>query len=288
MFSVDSVAKKETFYTMPELPEVEVICQGLKPHIEGRRIIAISSGPKELRLAIPRAGLQGKICGMRVKELSRRAKYLLFGMDNGCRFLIHLGMTGRLGIFAPESPRALHDHLVFRLDDGMEMRYNDTRRFGFVVVQNGLKNEPDPLAKLGPEPFWVDFNAEYLKEKAGRRLQPAKNFLMNSQVVVGIGNIYANEILFQSGIHPAMPIGSLTLQQWQTVVDTSRAVLTQAIKSGGTTISDYVNASGQPGYFQLELAVYGRAGEKCKNCTSLIEKQIIAGRATYLCPNCQQ
>ncbi|MBU0682355.1 MAG: bifunctional DNA-formamidopyrimidine glycosylase/DNA-(apurinic or apyrimidinic site) lyase [Proteobacteria bacterium] len=275
---------------MPELPEVEVICQGLRPHVEGRRIIGISCGPKELRLAIPRTALQEKICGARITELGRRAKYLLFAMDNGCRFLIHLGMTGRLGIFAPSAPRALHDHLFFRLDDGMEMRYNDTRRFGFVVVQDKdrLTRSVDPLARLGPEPFWTDFSAEYLKEKAGKRLQPVKNFLMDSHVVVGIGNIYANEILFQSGIRPTMPIGSLSVAQWQKIVDKSREVLTQAIKSGGTTISDYRNASGKPGYFQLELAVYGRSGQPCRKCSSILEKQTIAGRATYFCPQCQK
>ncbi len=273
---------------MPELPEVEVICQGLRPHIEGRRIEHIQCGAKELRLPIPRADLQDKICQSRVVTLSRRAKYLLFDMDNGCRFLVHLGMTGRLGIFTAKAPPALHDHLIFRLDDGMELRYNDTRRFGFVVVQEGVESGSDPLAKLGPEPFWKEFSAPYLKTLAGRRLQPVKNFLMNSQVVVGIGNIYANEILFAAGILPTMPIGSLNLAQWQTLVDRSREVLTQAINSGGTTISDYLNASGKPGYFQLELAVYGRAGEKCKKCPGLIEKQTIAGRATYLCPRCQQ
>jgi formamidopyrimidine-DNA glycosylase len=248
----------------------------------------VSCGPKELRLTIPRTALQEKICGARITDLSRRAKYLLFAMDNGCRFLIHLGMTGRLGIFMPSAPHALHDHLFFRFADGMEMRYNDTRRFGFVVVQDRVAEGNGPLAKLGPEPFWEDFNAEYLKEKAGKRLQPAKNFLMDSQVVVGIGNIYANEILFQAGILPTMPIGSLTLAQWQSIVAKSREVLARAIESGGTTISDYRNASGKPGYFQLELAVYGRSGQPCKKCKSIIEKLTIAGRATYFCPQCQK
>ncbi|MEN8258492.1 MAG: bifunctional DNA-formamidopyrimidine glycosylase/DNA-(apurinic or apyrimidinic site) lyase [Thermodesulfobacteriota bacterium] len=273
---------------MPELPEVEVICQGLKPHVEGRLIKEIFCGPKELRLTIPRADLQEKICGARIKNLSRRAKYLLFEMDSGCRLLIHLGMTGRLGIFPAQAPQALHDHLLFSFDDGMEMRYNDTRRFGFVVVQDMVSAQTDPLAKLGPEPFWEDFNAEYLKKRAGKRLQPVKNFLMDSQVVVGIGNIYANEILFAAGIHPTMPIGSLNLAHWQAIVDKSKGVLAQAIKSGGTTISDYLNASGKPGYFQLELAVYGRAGERCKKCPGIIKKQTIAGRATFFCPQCQK
>ncbi len=273
---------------MPELPEVEVICQGLKPYVEGRFITEIICGPTDLRLPIPRNALQERICGARIINLSRRAKYLLFEMDNGSRLLIHLGMTGRLGIFPNKTPQALHDHIFFYFDDGMEMRFNDTRRFGFIVVQYLDDDQVDPLAKLGPEPFWDDFNADYLKERAGKRLQPVKNFLMDSQVVVGIGNIYANEILFASSIHPTMPIGSVNLKQWQNIVAKSRQVLKRAIESGGTTISDYLNASGKPGYFQLELAVYGRAGEECRKCQSIIEKQTIAGRATYFCPHCQQ
>lgn len=273
---------------MPELPEVEVICRSLKPHVKGRRIMEISCGPKELRLTIPRAALQEKICGARVTNVSRRAKYLLFDMDNGRRLLVHLGMTGRLGIFPAQTVRALHDHLIFRLDDGMEMRYNDTRRFGFVVVQDAEKEGDDPLRKLGPEPFRPEFAAAYLKGRAGTRLQPIKNFIMDSRVVVGIGNIYASEILFAAGILPTMPIGSLTMDQWRTIISSSRAVLSRAIEAGGTTISDYVNASGTPGYFQLELAVYGRAGLPCHNCGQTIEKQIIAGRATYFCPRCQK
>lgn len=272
---------------MPELPEVEVICQGLRPHVEGRRIDEITCGPKELRLAIPRLALAAQIRGHRIMGLQRRAKYLLFNMDNGRRLLVHLGMTGRLGIFTAAVPRALHDHLIFRLDDGLEMRYNDTRRFGFVAVQDQPGEGDDPLARLGPEPFSDAFNAAYLKATAGPRLQPIKNFLMDNQVVVGIGNIYASEILFAARLHPTMPIGSLSTRQWQTLVDTSRQVLQRAIASGGTTISDYRNASGQPGYFQLELAVYGREGAPCHHCGRPIAKQTIAGRASYFCPGCQ-
>ncbi|PLX48912.1 MAG: formamidopyrimidine-DNA glycosylase [Desulfobulbaceae bacterium] len=273
---------------MPELPEVEVICRGLRPHVVGRRIQEVVCGPKELRLAVPRNALQKQIAGATIMKLSRRAKYLLFDMDNGRRLLVHLGMTGRLGIFPAKAVQALHDHLIFRLDDGMEMRYNDTRRFGFVVVQERTGQENAPLAQLGPEPFWPEFSAEYLKKKAAGRLQPIKNFLMDSRVVVGIGNIYASEILFAAGILPTMPIGSLILDQWRTIITISRQVLTRAIEAGGTTISDYVNASGTPGYFQLELAVYGRAGDKCRKCRAIIEKQTIAGRASYFCPRCQK
>ncbi|MEN8140835.1 MAG: bifunctional DNA-formamidopyrimidine glycosylase/DNA-(apurinic or apyrimidinic site) lyase [Thermodesulfobacteriota bacterium] len=270
---------------MPELPEVEVICRGLRPHVVGRRVKEVWCGPKELRLPIPRKELAQLMEGAEIVSLRRRAKYLLFGLDNGHGLLIHLGMTGRLGIFPALAPPAIHDHLRWRLDNDMELRYNDTRRFGFIRVLTSRGEEQ--LGQLGPEPFWPEFSAPYLKEKAGRRLQPVKNFLMDNKVVVGIGNIYANEILFFAGLRPTTPIGSITMGQWQTVVEISRQVLEKAIASGGTTISDYVNASGEKGYFQLELMVYGRQGERCKQCASAIEKQVIGGRATFFCPRCQ-
>lgn len=272
---------------MPELPEVEVICQGLKPHVEGRTISSIFCGNKELRLPIPRAKLAEKVTGCTILKIHRRAKYLQFELNNSCRLVIHLGMTGRLGVFKPNAPEALHDHIRFVLDNGMEMRFNDTRRFGFVLVQDGMDGY-DPFAKLGPEPFWDEFNADYLKQKAKKRLQPIKNFLMDSHVVVGIGNIYANEILFYTGILPTTPIGSITQKKYGEIVTVSRKVLTKAIDSGGTTISDYVNASGKSGYFQLQLAVYGKNGESCSQCTTTIEKNVIGGRATFFCPKCQK
>ncbi len=272
---------------MPELPEVEVICRGLKPHVEGRIITAISCGNKELRLPIPREKLAEQVVGCVVSKIQRRAKYLLFDLDNNCCLVIHLGMTGRLGVFPEYAPEALHDHICFQLDDGLEMRFNDTRRFGFVLVQDGTE-EFDPFAQLGPEPFWDDFSAEYLHEKAGKRLQPIKNFIMDSHVVVGIGNIYANEILFYAGLLPTTPIGSVGRKKYGELVEITRRVLAKAIRSGGTTISDYVNASGKAGYFQLELAVYGRYGQPCSGCGTLIEKIMIGGRSTFFCSECQQ
>ncbi len=271
---------------MPELPEVEVICQGLRPHVTGRQVTGLWCGEKKLRLPIPQTEMAECMVGAHVGSINRRAKYLLFDLDNGCRLLVHLGMTGRLGIFPQGAPQAIHDHVCWQLDDGMEMRFNDTRRFGFIRL---LKVDgPDPFAGLGPEPFSADYSAQYLKDKAGKRVQPIKNFLMDSKVVVGIGNIYANEILFYAGLLPTTPIGSITLAKWQHIVDLSSTVLKKAIASGGTTISDYVNASGKSGYFQLELMVYGRKGERCKMCATAIEKQVIAGRASYFCPRCQR
>ena len=271
---------------MPELPEVEVICQGLRPHVTGRQVVDIWCSGKKLRLPVPARQMRETLPGARINRIKRRAKYLLFDLDNGFQLLVHLGMTGRLGIFPAKAPPAIHDHVCWCFDDGMEMRFNDTRRFGFVRLLSG--NEDDPFASLGPEPLGPDFTAVHLREKAARRLQPIKNFLMDNKVVVGIGNIYANEILFYCGLLPTTPIGSIPAATWQRLVEITRQVLTRAIESGGTTISDYVNASGQAGYFQLELMVYGRQGQRCKQCATPISKQVIAGRASYFCPRCQR
>ncbi len=274
---------------MPELPEVEVIRQGLIPHVVGKIITAITCSDKNLRFPIPREEFSCWVTSSKVTAIDRRGKYLLFTLDNGAAMIIHLGMTGKLGILPDSAPQALHDHVVFSLPGDMEMRYNDTRRFGSIrVLSPDYFKREDPFKNLGPEPLGSDYNGTYLKKKAGVRLQPIKNFLMDSTVVVGIGNIYANEILFYSGIHPAMPIGSVTLALWEIVVEKTRAVLNKAIASGGSTISDFVNSSGQKGYFQLELMVYGRTGEPCKLCSTPIGKLVIGGRSTFFCPSCQR
>ncbi len=273
---------------MPELPEVEVIRQGIIPHVVGKTITAVTCSEKKLRFPIPREELCRWVAASKVDSIDRRGKYLLFTLDNGAAMVVHLGMTGKLGILPASSPQALHDHVVFSLPGEMEMRYNDMRRFGSIRVFSPDHFPQDAFKNLGPEPLGSEYSAAYLKKKAGARLQPIKNFLMDSTVVAGIGNIYANEILFYSGIHPATPIGSVTLAMWEIVVEKSRAVLNKAIASGGSTISDFVNSSGQKGYFQLELMVYGRTGEPCKLCVTPVVKLIIGGRSTFFCPSCQR
>lgn len=274
---------------MPELPEVEVIRQGLIPHVVGQTITAITCSEKNLRFPIPRQEFSHWVTLSTVTAIERRGKYLLFTLSNGAAMIVHLGMTGKLGVLPHSAPQALHDHVVFSLSDDMEMRYNDMRRFGSIrVLAPDQFRQEDPFKNLGPEPLGPDYTGSYLKKKAGVRLQPIKNFLMDSTVVVGIGNIYANEILFYSGIQPSMPIGSVTHPLWERVVEKTRAVLNKAIASGGSTISDFVNSSGQKGYFQLELMVYGRTGEPCKLCSTRIVKQVIGGRSTFFCPSCQR
>ncbi len=274
---------------MPELPEVEVVRLGLSPHVVGCKITNIVSCHQKLRLPLPKKKLGRWVVGARVVALERRAKYLLFQMDNGALLVFHLGMTGNLGLFSKALACQKHDHLRLQLDSGNEIRFNDTRRFGSVQVFTKEELEKtDPFADLGPEPFWNEFSPDYLIDCAARRTQPVKNFLMDNRVVVGIGNIYANEILFAAGINPVTPANSLTQSQWKKVVSESHKVLNKAIACGGTTISDFVNPDGKQGYFQCELKVYGRSGEPCRQCKTVIIRTVMAGRATYHCPHCQR
>ena len=295
---------------MPELPEVEVTCQGLIPHIVGHSIVSIGAGKKNLRLPIPRNDLQKLTSGSMINAIGRRAKYLVFFLDKAA-MIIHLGMSGKIGIFPPASPLALHDHLVFKFHNGVEMRFNDARRFGFIKMLTPEDiQKHDPFAKIGPEPLplprlydiseshlseWQKTFADshrhltpsYLKKKAGKRLQPIKNFLMDSHVVAGIGNIYANEILFSASILPTTAVGSVSNTGWEKIHTAIGQILSRAITCGGTTIRDFVSSSGKQGYFQVELMTYGREGKPCLSCGTPINKSIIAGRATYFCPSCQ-
>ncbi|MEJ2235284.1 MAG: bifunctional DNA-formamidopyrimidine glycosylase/DNA-(apurinic or apyrimidinic site) lyase [Syntrophobacterales bacterium] len=274
---------------MPELPEVEVIRRGLTPHLVGRTITRVVISNRRLRLPVPRAKLNLWIQSDRVKSVDRRAKYLLVKMNSGAMMVLHLGMTGRLAFFGNGTPRAAHDHLRFKLDSGLELRFNDVRRFGSVQVLGPEEVEGTQIfAGLGPEPLGPDLSSDYLLGQARSKVRPIKNFLMDARVVVGIGNIYANEILFAAGIKPTRGVGTLGKPAWKRVIKASRQVLEQAIACGGTTISDYVSSSGETGYFQCELRVYGRKGERCQCCRSLISRQVLAGRATFFCPRCQR
>ena len=274
---------------MPELPEVEVIRRGLTPHLVGRTITRVVISNRRLRLPVPRAKLNLWIQSDRVESVDRRAKYLLVKMNSGAVLVLHLGMTGRLAFFANGTPRTAHDHLRFELDSGLELRFNDVRRFGSVQVLAPEDVEGTQIfSGLGPEPLGPDLSSNYLLERARRKVRPIKNFLMDARVVVGIGNIYANEILFAAGIKPTRGVGTLTKPAWERVIRASRQVLERAIACGGTTISDYVRSSGDTGYFQCELRVYGREGEVCQCCGSLVRRQVLAGRATFFCPKCQK
>jgi formamidopyrimidine-DNA glycosylase len=274
---------------VPELPEVETIRRGLIPRLVGCTINRVVLSNRRLRLPVPRAKLKGWVQGSQVKSVDRRAKYLLVNMNSGAVLVLHLGMTGRLAFFTNGTPRRSHDHLRFLLDSGLELRFNDVRRFGSVQVLIPEDREPPKIfAGLGVEPLGPDFSTPYLMKRARNRTKPIKNFLMDAKVVVGIGNIYANEILFVAGIKPTRAVGTMGRATWDKVVKASRQVLEQAIACGGTTISDYVNSSGEAGYFQCELKVYGRGGERCQSCGREISRVVLSGRASFFCPSCQK
>ena len=275
---------------MPELPEVEVTRRGLLPHLPGKSVLKVAWSGKRLRLPMPRALLRDEIQGQTIRTVERRAKYLFVRMAGGAVLVLHLGMTGRLGIFPARSPLARHDHLRLLLDDNMELRFNDSRRFGSVMVWPADRAgacEQDFVGRQGIEPLGEGFTPESLMRLASGRRIPVKTFLMDSRRIAGIGNIYANEILFAAAISPWTPAGQLGSGQWQAIAGHGREILLRAIDAGGSTIADFIGSSGQPGYFQLQLAVYGRAGKPCLRCGGGILKEPLAGRATFYCPSCQ-
>lgn len=277
---------------MPELPEVEVICRGIRPHLVGRRITAIHESGKKLRQQIPIEQLNLELVGLRVTAVTRRAKYLEIEVETGAMLLIHLGMTGNLGFFSPAAALAKHDHLRLTLDNHSELRFNDSRRFGSIQVLSAAETpdrEMTIFKSTGPEPFSEAFTAEYLHQLAKGRDLPVKTFIMTNQVVAGIGNIYANESLFRAATHPARKVRTLTKKQWSRLILEIREVLEQAIACGGSTISDFINAGREKGYFQVNFRVYGREGEACPTCGAAnIEKIKLGGRASYYCPKCQK
>jgi len=257
--------------------------------LPGRKVLGIVTGNKKLRLPMPRKNLKAFIQEARVRSVDRRAKFLLITMDNGAILIVHLGMTGRLGIFPDDGPKIKHDHLQLQLDNATQLRFNDIRRFGSIqVIPPGESLENTMLSHLGPEPFADEYSASYLNKLAAGKNRPLKNFLMDSRIVAGIGNIYACEILFHAGLNPVKKIKTLSTSDWEKVVTGTHHILEKAIASGGTTISDFVNESGKSGYFQLELQTYGRQGKSCKSCECLISRITMAGRSTFFCPECQK
>jgi formamidopyrimidine-DNA glycosylase len=275
---------------VPELPEVEVTRLGLIPRLPGQRINKILWSNKSLRLPIPRKLLTMHIQGTKIGSIDRRGKFLLFRMKNNSTMLIHLGMTGKLSLLPMDTPPVKHDHLRLILSGRKELRLNDARRFGCIIVwppSHSEKLENEFSAGLGVEPLGDDFHPSYLQELSGHKKQPVKSFLMDSTHVAGIGNIYANEILFAAGVHPLTAVNLLDYSEWERITFFSRQILRQAIECGGSSISDFLGSSGNPGYFQLRFNVYNRRGENCRNCGTQIRKTVLAGRATYACPKCQ-
>lgn len=270
---------------MPELPEVEVVRTGLEPLLVGREIQRVRCHRQSLRYPLPDLdGLVGRsFCAVR-----RRAKYLLFELDDGWVLVWHLGMTGQFHLLQAEAKAGQHEHVRIDLDDGMSLRYRDIRRFGYA----GLFASDEVAAHawfagLGPEPLEDGFNTDYLYQVCRGRKGPIKSLLMNSSVVVGVGNIYASEALFRAGIHPARAAGNISRQRLANLVAAIKEVLHEAIAAGGSSISDFVQADGRPGYFSHAFRVYGRVGESCVACGQPIRRIQQSGRSTYYCPGCQ-
>lgn len=271
---------------MPELPEVETTRRGIEPHLVGQRVRKIVVRDRRLRWPIPES-FEPSIVGKTIEGVGRRAKYLVVDVGDG-HFLIHLGMSGSLRVLMDELEPDAHDHVDVILDNGTTLRYNDPRRFGSMHWVDGDPAEHWLLAELGPEPLSDEFNAQWLRELAGRRKGPVKNFIMQQSVVVGVGNIYASEALYIAGIHPTRPAGRVSLQRYETLVEAIKMTLAAAIEVGGTTLRDFVDANGAPGYFSQKLKVYGREGEPCDQCGSSIRKRVIGQRSSFFCGRCQR
>lgn len=271
---------------MPELPEVETTLRGLTPHLTGQRIAGALIRQPHLRWRIP-ALLPLVLRDQTIRALQRRAKYLLISCDSGT-LILHLGMSGSLRILPAGTPPKVHEHFDLLLHNHTLMRLRDPRRFGAVLWHAGDLAQHPLLAKLGPEPLQNDFDAEHLYHATRSRSAAIKLVIMDSHVVVGVGNIYANEALFRAGIRPQMAAGKLSRPRCARLVQDIREVLAQAIELGGSTLRDFVGSDGSAGYFQQHYAVYGRAGEPCHTCGSSI-KQIKQGqRSSFYCPICQK
>ncbi len=271
---------------MPELPEVETTRRGLEPHVSGRRIVALTLREPRLRWRVP-DDLPAKVSGQRITGTGRRAKYLLIGLESGT-LLVHLGMSGTLRVLPAATPRIAHDHYDLLLDSGNTVRFNDPRRFGSLHYTSDDPERHPLLARLAPEPFDPAFDSDYLWRITRRRRASIKQVLMNSRLVVGVGNIYASEALFRARIRPRRRAMSLSRQEAKRLVRAVRAVLSLAIKAGGTTLRDYVGADGAPGYFRQRLYVYERAGKACRVCGTLVRQLTQQGRSTYYCSSCQK
>jgi formamidopyrimidine-DNA glycosylase len=271
---------------MPELPEVETTRRGIEPHIRGRRVTGLIVRQRQLRWPVP-ARLERQLSGQPLETVARRGKYLLLSVGAGT-LIIHLGMSGSLRIVRDEAVAGPHDHIDLLLDDGSRLRYTDPRRFGAWLWTGEAVEQHPLLAALGPEPLSEAFNADYLHDLAHGRMLAVKNFLMNSHVVAGVGNIYANEALFRAGIHPARAAGRISLQRYRLLVDAVKSVLHEAIAQGGTTLRDFVDGNGKPGYFSQSLQVYSRRDTPCPRCAMPIREARIGQRSSFYCPKCQR
>jgi formamidopyrimidine-DNA glycosylase len=271
---------------MPELPEVETTRRGLEPLIVGRTITGARVHNRSLRWPVP-SGLGRLLAGQSIRAVERRSKYLLLRCSGGT-LIVHLGMTGHLRVVPAGEPRKKHDHVELLFDDGRVMRFNDSRRFGAMLWTTENPLDHPLLVGLGPEPFDAAFTVAALAERAKGRVVAIKPFLMDARTVVGVGNIYASEALFRAGIDPRRPAGKVSRASFERLAKAVRDVLAEAIQAGGTTIRDFANSDGEPGYFSISLRVYGRGAEPCVTCGAPIKQERLGQRSTYFCAKCQR
>ncbi len=271
---------------MPELPEVETTRRGIAPLITGRMVSSVVVRQSALRWPVP-DDLERSVGGQTVVAVGRRGKYLLIGFPSGT-LIVHLGMSGTLRVLERQEPAGAHDHLDLVFDDGSCLRLRDPRRFGAVLWTGAAPESHRLLRHLGPEPLEDGFDGNHLYRCSRGRRVTVKQFVMDGRVVVGVGNIYACEALYLAGIHPARAAGSISLARYRRLAEAIRERLRQAISCGGTTLRDFRGSSGQPGYFQQRLKVYGRAGELCSGCAAPIRQIRQGQRSTFFCGRCQR
>jgi formamidopyrimidine-DNA glycosylase len=273
---------------MPELPEVETIRRGLTPLLVGRRVLSVRVRERRLREPVaPRA--LARLRGATVTGLGRRSKYLLVETDRRLTLLVHLGMTGQLWVSDAGRPAKPHEHVVFALDDGRELRYADARRFGLLalVPEERLGRHPR-LRGLGPEPLTEEMSGERMFRGTRGRRAPVKAYLLDTRSIAGIGNIYACEALHRAGLHPRRAVGRIGRARWDLLAEAVRQVLGEAIAAGGTTLQDFRNAEGDAGYFAVALRVYDREGKPCGRCGAPVRRIVQSGRSTFYCSRCQR
>ena len=272
---------------MPELPEVETTRRGIQPHIENQRVQRVVLRQRQLRWPVT-ANLDTELTGQVIQRVNRRGKYLLLETAAGT-LIIHLGMSGSLRIVAPSRAAGKHDHVDIEFaGNNKVLRFTDPRRFGCMLWHTDSTASHKLLQDLGPEPLDTTFNADYLHGRSRGRSTPIKSFIMDSHVVVGVGNIYANEALFQAGIAPRRAAGKIARARYTTLVQCIQRVLRNAIEVGGTTLRDFTNSAGEPGYFKQSLQVYGRGGLPCLQCQQTLKEIRLGQRSTVYCTHCQK
>lgn len=273
---------------MPELPEVETVKRILEPQLKGRMVTEVTLNRPDIIAHPSPEAFRQVVSGARIKGMGRRGKFLLVLLENGCTVIVHLRMTGQLLVAPPDLPKEKHTHVIIGMDDGMELRYVDARRFGrFWLIGDGEQDTYSGISRLGPEPFDPDLNSAYLQQKLKNRRRSIKECLLDQSVVAGIGNIYGDEILFAAGIYPGCPACSLTGAQWDKLTAAIPEILKKGIEDNHMTAEEYLAGQGKEYRNESFFQVYGHGGDPCPRCKMPLEHMMLAGRSSCYCPRCQ-